>query len=500
MIARNNEATIRRCLESIRPWVDEMIVVDTGSTDATPRIAEECGAAVSFFPWCDDFSAARNVSFELAQGDWLFWMDTDDYMPSQCGRRLREIASGPHRADVLGYGVQVHCPGDVEGDLTIVDHVKLVRNHPAIRFEFRIHEQLLPSIRRLGGDVARTDVYVVHEGSCPTPEMRAHKRDRDLRILGKEVEDRPDHPFALFNLGMTHSDLGNHELACTYLERCLAVSDVKESQVPKAVALFVGSLVAVGRLVEAESICRQGLQHFEEDLELRFRHAMVLNDLGKIEEAVEAYQAVISIPDQQRFRSVDPGVGSYKAMFNLAMLLRHHGNFDFAESLLREAIRVNPLWAPAHQKLVEVLIESNRPGTAHFAIEAFRRTQPAPEQLIFLEAKQLAFRDDIGGARQALVTLRDYTALDSESLEFLARFCFEHGPDTMAIDVLQRLVELRPYDGAPWHNLGALELRLGLHDAAQCSLEKSLALRPEAQHTKALLDDLKRSRQLAETV
>src|SRR5207248_4522288 len=78
MIVRDNARTIRACLESIRPWVDEMVVVDTGSQDETPRLAAGLGARLFSFPWCDDFSAARNESLRHARGDWLFWMDSDD--------------------------------------------------------------------------------------------------------------------------------------------------------------------------------------------------------------------------------------------------------------------------------------------------------------------------------------------------------------------------------------------------------------------------------------
>lgn len=490
MIARDNERTIRRCLESIRPWVDEMIVVDTGSVDNTPEIARECGAKVSSFPWCDDFSAARNVSFDRASGEWLFWMDTDDFIPPQCGQRLREIAYGPHSPQVLGYGVQVHCPGDVEGDLTVVDHVKLVRNHPAIRFEFRIHEQLLPSIRRLGGDVARSSVYVVHEGSIQTPEIRIHKRDRDLRILAKEVAERPDHPFALFNLGMTHSDLGNHEQACEFLRRCLAVSDVNESQVPKAIALLVGSLAALCRLDEAEEACRRGVELFGEDIELRFRHAIVLNDLGREDEAIAAYRHVIGIPDQHRFRSVDPGVGTYKAMFNLAMLLRHRGRLDAAEALLREAISVNRLWAPAHQKLVEVLLDNRRITAAKGAYENFQRTQPSLRVLELLAGKCSEATGDFERARQAYASLIGSTDLDEEAHEYIAKFFFEHGPDDKALLALTHVTELRPQEGACWHNLGAVQIRMGLVDEARHSLAKSLEVRPAAPQTREMLNQL----------
>jgi hypothetical protein len=91
MIVRDNAKTLPARLESIRPWVDEMIVVDTGSVDETPRIVESSGAKLFHFHWCDDFSAARNESLRHATGDWLFWMDSDDTITPECGRGLREL-------------------------------------------------------------------------------------------------------------------------------------------------------------------------------------------------------------------------------------------------------------------------------------------------------------------------------------------------------------------------------------------------------------------------
>src|SRR5437867_11288607 len=91
MIARDNERTIRAALESIRPWVDEMVVVDTGSTDRTPEIAASLGARVFHFPWCDDFSAARNESIRHALGQLIFWMDTDDTMDPENGAKLQAL-------------------------------------------------------------------------------------------------------------------------------------------------------------------------------------------------------------------------------------------------------------------------------------------------------------------------------------------------------------------------------------------------------------------------
>jgi hypothetical protein len=82
--------------------------------------------------------------------------------------------------------------------------MKLFRNRPDLRFDHRTHEQILPAIRAAGGEVAWTDLYVVHSGSDQSPAGQAKKFERDFRILDPELGERPEHPFTLFNLGMTH--------------------------------------------------------------------------------------------------------------------------------------------------------------------------------------------------------------------------------------------------------------------------------------------------------
>ena len=115
MIVRDSARTLPACLESIRPWVDEMVIVDTGSVDETPRIVESFGGRLFHFPWCDDFSAARNESLRHARGDWLFWMDSDDTIPPECGRQLRGLIEREVDPNVLGFVMQVHCPGRRRG-------------------------------------------------------------------------------------------------------------------------------------------------------------------------------------------------------------------------------------------------------------------------------------------------------------------------------------------------------------------------------------------------
>lgn len=348
MIVRDNERTIVPCLESVRPWVDEMIVVDTGSIDRTPDLCRELGAQVHRFPWCDDFSAARNESLKHATGEWIFWMDSDDTLPAACGEGLRRRADGPHDPSVLGYVMQVHCPAssrENETDMTVVDHVKLFRNRPDLRFEHRIHEQILPAIRRAGGEVEFTDIHVVHSGSDHSPEGRARKLDRDFRLLRLDAAERPDHPFVLFNLGMTHADAGQHEEAIAALRRCLQVSGPHESQVRKAFALLIGALAASGRADEADAACVEALRRFPDDPELLFRQAMVHHAAGRLQAAADVYQRLLT-PDPaapRLFSSRDAGLTGWKARHNLAVVWEAMGRPGDAQREWSRLARERPL-------------------------------------------------------------------------------------------------------------------------------------------------------------
>jgi len=379
MIVRDNSRTIRPCLESIRPWVDEMVIVDTGSTDETPGIVESYGGRLFHFPWCDDFSAARNESFRHARGEWLFWMDSDDTISEDCGRRLRALAYGSADASILGYVMQVHCPGaEVDGslDMTVVDHVKLIRNRPDLRFEGRIHEQVLPAIRRANGQVAWTELFVVHSGSDQGPDAQSRKRERDLRILHRELAERPEHPFTLFNLGMTYADAGRHAEAADFLSRSIDRSAPHESHVRKAYALLVYALLQLERRPEADATCRRGRALYPEDGELRFRQGILLHDQGRLQEAAEAYRDVLANREGRHFSSVDRGIFGFKARQNLAVVYTELGEAAAAEEQWRLVVREVPRYRAGWHGLCQILFERGTPAEAEPALRELARLAP----------------------------------------------------------------------------------------------------------------------------
>jgi GT2 family glycosyltransferase/tetratricopeptide (TPR) repeat protein/2-polyprenyl-3-methyl-5-hydroxy-6-metoxy-1,4-benzoquinol methylase len=482
MIVRNNELTIRPCLESIRAWVDEMIVVDTGSTDATPQICEELGAQVFHWAWRDDFSAARNESLKHANGEWLFWMDSDDTISAKCGEQLRALADGPHRSNVFGYVVQVHCPGP-DGDphdVTAVDHVKLIRNRPELRFEHRIHEQILPAIRRAQGDVEFTDIYVLHSGSDHSAEGRKRKLERDFKLLHLDLAERPDHPFVLFNLGMTYADTKEHLEAVSWLIRCIEVSLPQESHVSKAYALLISSLMQLGDLKHAALACERGRGLFPDDKELTFRHAMVAHELGDLPESVRLYHEVLDVPTtERRFASMDVGLASFKARHNLAIVLEEQGLMDQAEVEWRAILIDQPGYAAAQAGLVECLLRRGEIGEAMTWIEGLRGDRRTLALGIRLAARVAEVRSDISTAIHELELGLQNCGEESGLLRELSRLLHASGNYSAALVKLERLTALSPENSSAWHNHGVVLAQLGRDDEAREAFAQAAALRTE---------------------
>jgi len=488
MIVRDSARTLRPCLESIRPWVDEMVVVDTGSTDETPRLVEELGGRLFHFPWCDDFSAARNESLRHAKGDWIFWMDSDDTIPAGCGRQLAAVVAGQAEAGVLGYVMQVHCPGGSEdgdnaADMTVVDHVKLIRNRPDLRFEGRIHEQVLPAIRRAGGTVAWTDLYVVHSGSDPSPEAQERKRLRDLHLLHLELRERPDHSFTLFNLGMTYVDGGRFDEAVDFLNRSIGQSAPDESHLRKAHALLVYAEMQRGRREEALRACRRGRELFPRDVELRFREGVILHELGQLAEAAEAYRNVLAGRDERHFNSIDRGLTGYKARQNLAVVYTDMGDLVRAEAEWREVTRDAPSYRAGWRGLGDVLIRGGRQHTA-LSVAEHCIGDPALRVEGRLLRSRLAMASGDTAAAQAEIE-RAYAEdpTDRAALEARCQLLFERGPTSEAEDALRSLVEKYPADPSAHHNLGTLLLLLKRYDEAVRAFRQSLRHRADAPAT-----------------
>ncbi|HVA24764.1 MAG TPA: glycosyltransferase [Chloroflexota bacterium] len=202
LIVKNEEDNLARCLGSIKPAVDEIVLVDTGSTDRTVEIAASFGARIFHFTWCDDFSAARNESLRHATGEWVLWVDGDDELIEVRPGALRELCTAGDRPE-WGYWANVRSPyGDTGDQEVIVRHWRIFPHNRGIQFRGRIHEEPWPP-RRLTPDQisAQEAVRVDHWGYLPKGDLMQRKSERNRHLLELSLEEEPWQPLHYYNLG-----------------------------------------------------------------------------------------------------------------------------------------------------------------------------------------------------------------------------------------------------------------------------------------------------------
>ena len=194
MIVKNEEQLLPDCLESIRNWVNEIIVVDTGSTDSTVQIAESYGARIFHQAWEGDFSKHRNYSIEQATSDWIFIIDADEQMCSEDVPALLDVAN---RADVSIISINVYnVYGQNEQTRTFLPSVRLFRRELDLRYNGIVHNRLeFPASM----SVTRVPVQLKHLGYDLSREKMEAKFLRTKALLEKQLEENPDNFFALFN-------------------------------------------------------------------------------------------------------------------------------------------------------------------------------------------------------------------------------------------------------------------------------------------------------------
>ncbi len=222
MIVRNEEQHLARCLESVKPIAGQLVVVDTGSTDGTVSIAEHFGAEVHSFEWCGDFSAARNASLAPATGRWILVLHADEWLAEPHAKRVAGLScSEPlHAYDLIQKSTTT------SGEILRNSMVRLFPNRPGIRFEHKIHEDVMGGLRREGLPVLKTDIEIEHSGYVDA-EVLASKSRRNRSILEALVAEGcpPDQePHMRFNLARTLYDDGRIGEALSQFEWCVANS------------------------------------------------------------------------------------------------------------------------------------------------------------------------------------------------------------------------------------------------------------------------------------
>lgn len=230
IIARNEESHLPRALESVRPIADQVVVVDTGSTDNTVAIATESGAHVVHDVWDDDFSRVRNVALAHAVGEWVLMLDADEAVSEEMARRLPQLLADAD-ADCF-ITMMVNMDGQqVTGRGPVL---RLFRNRQQYRFRGRIHEDIQESILRAGGKIKHASLEILHFGYTAREDRRKARYERNVRLLEASLKEEPDRVEIWYYLGMEYFKRGELNEADWVFARMMELAPADERSLAAA--------------------------------------------------------------------------------------------------------------------------------------------------------------------------------------------------------------------------------------------------------------------------
>ncbi|MBN1868639.1 tetratricopeptide repeat protein [Candidatus Sumerlaeota bacterium] len=383
MIVRDEAERIAACLARHKDLADEIVVVDTGSTDDTASIASRCGAAVSSFEWRDDFAAARNFSLTAASGTWLLILDPDEWIEPGDFGRLRRLCDETVPSVAFSMTTRNYSNDSSLIDW-IADHdppapardyfgyypsnkVRLFPSRRDIEFEGEIHEIVETALVRLSIPMRFLDVAVHHLHERPdSPERSAARRERYLRLSRKKSERLPNDPKALHEHGMIAFECEQFAEAADILRRAAALAPDSEdiavlsaaagirlgdfqgvkkrlesrrkrfARSPRLHAILGEAYQGLGDLARAEKSYVHALQ-----IKPDYHHVLIL--LGNLLMATERETDALAY--LERAIRLDPL--NEIAFTNAGMILAALGQYGQASQYLRMATRIDPgVWIP----------------------------------------------------------------------------------------------------------------------------------------------------------
>ncbi len=248
LIARNEATNIGNCIRSARNFVEEIVVVDTGSSDNTPEIADSLGAKVIKEEWKNNFSIHRNTSIENASSDWILFLDCDEELVQNSGKVLREVIQND---SYEAYFVQIINKVS-SGNNTTFPAIRIFKNRKSYRFEGMIHEQIVNSILKKhdAEKISQANIHVIHHGyNSGSVNIQAKVR-RNLEIL-KQYPEEKRNGFFFYNFGTEYLRLGEKKKALENYLKALELTKPGQTYGPILVKKTTTTLMDLKRYRDA---------------------------------------------------------------------------------------------------------------------------------------------------------------------------------------------------------------------------------------------------------
>jgi len=331
---------------------DDIVIVDTGSTDQTLAIAHQFGARTRQIEWPNDFAQARNVALEMVQTPWVLVMDADEVLVREDIPLLEAAIKEPF-ADA--YNIRIVSLANKAENISESYVLRLFRALPNVRFEGRVHEQVFPSLIRLGLTVQALNIRLLHYGYMDGVSTERHKAQRNLELLIDALRDNPDEHYLLWQLAHTYLGMGEGPRAIDAATKSLKAMTYESPIRPLAYLTLAKAYYIERRFRKSLSTLEIAGNEFPHYTDIYYWKGIARMGLGEWDQAIKEFSRCINLGEPKGFLYTETGVGTFKSLYRLAQCYGLSGKPKEALAHLLVALQKQPSFREGWQYLFNFL-------------------------------------------------------------------------------------------------------------------------------------------------
>lgn len=321
MIVKDEEKNLERCFESVKGLVDEIVLVDTGSSDNTVELAQRLGAKVYHYPWDESFANARNFAMTRTKSEWLLLLDADEALDWDSRPKVAEFIATTS-LDGAYFRVRNYMGHYSPKRYTLHNALRLLRNNGKYRYVGSIHEQITcDEADKISEHFTALDAVVHHYGYLYEAVREKQKRKRNLPILERQLQENPTEPFTLFNIGNEYVALGDYKTALEYYLK--SKNHLKDRRIAFGPHLFFRTINTYGLLNQHQNALeaiREGLENYPRCTDFEYIRASLLIGRKRYTLAIQSLEKCLQMGVPPSSLEFLPGCGTYRAAFLLGEL------------------------------------------------------------------------------------------------------------------------------------------------------------------------------------
>lgn len=314
MIVKNEEANLESCLSKVAPFVDEIIIVDTGSKDRTKAIASEFTDKIYDFVWCNDFAKARNYSISKASNDWILILDADEFVNDFFRYTVDNFMEDFSNENKVGRIKRINIMEDAFETKKYTEWVNRLFNRKHFQYEGIIHEQVTSKANEYYESDC-LDITAEHVGYTKEVLNRTNKIKRNIDMLKSAISLNSEDPYLYYQLGKSYYMLKDYKSATLYFEKALAFDlDYFLEYVSDLVETYGYSLLNSERYSDA-LVLEQVSEFYRNNPDYLFLMGLIYMNNAIFEKAIEKFLACTKFP----YGKVE-GVTSFSAYYNAGVI------------------------------------------------------------------------------------------------------------------------------------------------------------------------------------